>query len=191
MTAASVWRSEVGRKAVHLAMAALPAWTYWVPEPWNWRGLVLAFFAFLTVDAIRLRSSRAHRVFDRRIGAYLRDDEAHGPIRIHELTAAAAIAAWALPPALAATAVGYAVFGDAAAALVGRRWGGGRRKSAAGSAACLAVCLAIGAALLPGEPLAVVAGAVIATAVEAMPSPADDNLAVPLVSGLVLALLCA
>jgi dolichol kinase len=191
MSAPALWSHEVGRKAVHVGMAALPAWTYWASEPWNWRGLVLAFLAFLTVDAIRLRWQRAHVVFDRRIGAYLRHDEARGPIRIHELTAAAALTAWALPPALAATAVSYAVFGDAAAAVVGRRWGGGRRKSWAGSAACLAVCLALGVALLPDAPLAILAGAATATAVEALPSPADDNLAVPLISGVVLALACA
>jgi dolichol kinase len=181
---------EAGRKAVHLSMAALPAWTYAVPEPWNWRGPVLAFVAFLTVDLVRLGSARAHAAFERRIGAYLRRDEAHGPIRIHELTVAAAITAVALPPAIAATAVGYAVFGDAAAALVGERWGGGRRKSVAGSMACFLVCVVLGALLLPGRTAAIVGGALVATAIEALPSPVDDNLAVPLVAALALVWLC-
>lgn len=190
MTAVVRGRAELGRKAVHLGMAVLPLWTYWAPPPWNWRGLVLAFLAILTVDVIRLGSERVHRAFEQRIGAYLRRDEARGPIRVHELTAAAAILAFLLPPALAATAMGYAVFGDAAAALVGQRFGAGRKKSLAGSAACFATSLGVGAALLPGEPVAVVVGALVATAVEAARLPVDDNLAVPLVAGLALALVC-
>jgi dolichol kinase len=182
---------EIGRKAVHVGMAVLPVWTYAVPDPWSWRGPVLAFLAFLTVDVARLRSMRLHAAFDRRIGAYLRRDELRGPIRIHELTAAAAILAYALPPAIASAAVGYAVFGDAAAALVGRRWGGARGgKSWVGSAACLLTCGAIGALLLPGRPAAIAGGAVVATLVEAARLPVDDNVSVPLVSGLALALLC-
>src|SRR5262245_13686860 len=177
MTAAtSGWRAEVGRKAVHVAMAVLPAWTYCAPEPWNWRGPVLAFLGFLTADWVRLRSARVHAALQPRLGTYLRRDEEHGPIRIHELTAAAALLAFVLPPAIAATAVGYAVFGDAAAALVGRRWGDSRRKTWAGSLTCFAVCVLLGAVLLPHRWPAVWAGAAVATLIEAAPLPVDDNL---------------
>jgi dolichol kinase len=183
---AFTWRQELGRKAVHLGMMILPLWTYVAPEPWNWRGPFLAFLAFLTVDGVRLRSARAHGAFAQRIGDYLRADEARGPIRIHELTAAAALLAFMVPPAIAATAVAYAVFGDAAAALVGRRFGGGAAKSVPGSLACLATCIAIGAALLPGRPLAIAVGAAVATLVEAAPLPVDDNITVPLLAAVAL-----
>ena len=188
MTGAASWRHEVGRKAVHVSMMVLPAWIYFAPPPWSARGPVLAFLALLTVDVLRLGSSAVHRWFEARIGAYLRPDEHQGLIRMHYLSGAAAFLGLVMPPAIAALAMADLVFGDAAAALAGRRWGKPRwgRKSLEGSAACLVICALAGWAILPGNPAAILVSAVIATVIEALPMPVDDNLAVPLATAAAL-----
>ena len=80
-------------------------------------------------------------------------------------------------------------FGDAAAALVGRKWGRhrwpGTSKSVEGSAACLAACFA--ACLAAGVPWPAAATAASAVAaVELSPMPFDDNLWIPLSAGAVV-----
>jgi dolichol kinase len=184
-------RHEVGRKAVHLATIVLPLWMYWAPAPWTWRGPLLAFIAVLGFDLLRLRWGPLHRLLDERVGAYLRPSEHRRLISVHYLTSAAVLLAWSVPPAIGATALLYLVAGDAAAALVGRRFGRHRlgRKSLEGSLACFAVCLGLGALLLPGRPLAVLGGALVATLVEALPLPVDDNLSVPLLGAAALLVL--
>jgi dolichol kinase len=184
----AVWRHEVGRKAVHLAMTAFPVWILLVPPPWSSRGPVLAFLFLLTLDAIRLASARVHGWFEHRIGAYLRPHESRTLISMHYLTAAAAFLASVTPPAVAAAAMTDLVLGDAAAALVGRRWGQHRygEKSVEGSLACFAVCWLATALLVPGRTVAVLASACVATLLEARPLGLDDNLAMPLGAAAVL-----
>jgi dolichol kinase len=188
----STLRQEVWRKVVHLATAALPAWIYFAPAPWVVHGPLLAFLGVLTLDGLRLARPGLGSWVDRRLGSYLRPEERRAlVVPVHLLTGSATLLAAVAPPAIAATALAYLVFGDAAAALVGRKWGRPRfgRKSLEGSVACAAACLAVGALLLPGRGPAIVGGALVATLVEALPSPVDDNWSVPLVSALTLVLL--
>ena len=73
----------------------------------------------------------------------------------------------------------YLVFGDTFAALFGQTFGKHRlpylSKSFEGSMACFSICLVIGLIAFPSWQLAV-AGAFMATVVEAIPWPLNDNL---------------
>ncbi len=86
-------------------------------------------------------------------------------------------------------ALTFLVLGDAAAAIIGKRfgrpayWG----KSPHGSLACFVVCLTVGWPLL-GDVRIVVVGALAATIAEALPVPMDDNMRVPIFSGLAMEL---
>lgn len=181
-------RQEAVRKALHLSTVVLPLWMRWMPPPWSWRGPVLAFLIVLAVDLLRLRWGPVRARLGPLVVSYLRPDERRGLISVHYLTGAAALLACTVPPAVGATAVGYLVLGDAAAALVGRRFGRHRlgTKTLEGSAACFACCLVLGALWMPGRWLAVLGGALTATIVEALPLGVDDNLSVPLVAAAVL-----
>ena len=88
---------------------------------------------------------------------------------------------------LAIVCIFFMIFGDLAAALVGKKWGRTKllgKKSLEGSAACFVVCTLV--ALVKLNPVIAIIGAFVATVVELMPFPIDDNLTVPLVSGAVM-----
>jgi dolichol kinase len=88
------------------------------------------------------------------------------------------------------TAVLFLAWGDPVAELVGRRWGpAGRGKTVAGSVGCLAACLLaglVGIGLGELNPWAVLAGGAVATLVERWSPPPDDNLWMPILSGLAI-----
>jgi len=84
----------------------------------------------------------------------------------------------------------FLAFGDASAALIGKKFGKHKilkQKSLEGSLACFCACLAVGLLFL-NRPLAV-AGAFTATFIELIPWPLNDNFWMPLVSSGILALI--
>lgn len=94
------------------------------------------------------------------------------------------------PRDIAVAALAFIVVGDTLAALIGRKFGRHRfgRKSLEGSLACLAGTMLV-ACVTPGLPLSVTAvGAVAAALTEAFSMRIDDNVSVPLVSGLTMVL---
>lgn len=86
------------------------------------------------------------------------------------------------------TALGYQVFGDGLAALVGLEFGRRKigKKSLEGSIACFLACFIIG--LIFWDLRITLFGALIATIIEILPIPLpfNDNLAMPLLSALFL-----
>ena len=184
-------RHELWRKAIHAGTLVLPVWIAVAPDPLRLRGLLLAFLFFLAVDLARLCVPPLARWSERRIGPYLRPRELQRPTSAHYLTFAAVVLAWMAPRGIAAAALAFPALGDAAAAIVGRRWGRRRwgEKSLEGSAAFFVGCVAGGLVFLPDQATAVLAAGVVTTLVEALPLPVDDNLSVPVVAALALALL--
>jgi dolichol kinase len=111
-----------------------------------------------------------------------------GPVT---LGCGAFLALLCFPPAIAAVAIYALAFGDGLASLVGRAFGQHHPaflhgKSLEGSAACFAaVFLAASIQYPPSTALTV---AFAATLVEALPLKDYDNIAIPLVTGLVLSI---
>jgi phytol kinase len=88
-------------------------------------------------------------------------------------------------------ALGFMIFGDFAAALVGKFWGrhrwpGDTTKTIEGTTAFALAATAAGWWFLP--PHVVIISAVAAAALESIRLPVDDNLWIPLVSGVCLTL---
>ena len=92
---------------------------------------------------------------------------------------------------LAIVCLCFLTLGDLCAALIGKQWGRIKlfsRKSLEGSLACFVVCTA--AALLIGlHPVIAIAGALVATLIELLPIGVDDNVTIPIISGLAMHLL--
>jgi len=182
-------KRELQRKSIHLAMIAIPVWVYLVPRDEALLGLIIATFATVAVDLLRLSDQRLKRFFYQLFRSLIRPHEAEHLIGSTYYMIAALLAVVAFDRTIAIAALTFLVLGDAAAAIVGKRfgrplyWG----KSLQGSAACFAVCLAVGWPLL-GRADVAVAGALTAMVAEALPVPMDDNMRVPIFSGLVMQL---
>lgn len=85
----------------------------------------------------------------------------------------------------------YLAFGDAVAALVGKACGKHKiyaGKSLEGSFACLVVCFIIGLIILPTWQFALI-GALIATFIETIPWPLNDNFWMQIINAGILTLL--
>ncbi len=92
---------------------------------------------------------------------------------------------------LAIVCLCFLTLGDLCAALIGKQWGRIKlfsRKSLEGSLACFVVCTTV--ALLIGlHPVVALAGALAATLIELLPIGVDDNVTIPLISGLAMHLM--
>jgi len=112
------------------------------------------------------------------------------------LLIAALLAVEMFPRPVAAAALGYTILGDAMAALVGKAYGRTKvfGKTLEGSVAGLAACLLWAAFLASAGwiswPVAV-AGALVASLIEMLPIPLDDNLGMTLFAGYTMKLLGA
>lgn len=179
---------ELQRKSIHLAMIVVPAWVYLMPHTAALLGLILATFATVAVDLLRLTDHRLRGFFLRLFRSLIRSHEQEHLLGSTHYMIAALLCVVIFDHEIAITALAFLVLGDAAAAIVGKRFGKPRfwGKSPQGSLACFTVCLLVGLPLL--NPALAAVGAVAATIAEALPSPLDDNMRVPIFSGIAMQL---
>jgi len=194
------WLTEARRKALHFCFILLPlALLYeWTPWPrgkgeWRWSLIVLALTA-IALDVIRIHDHRVRRFFTRFVGELLRDHEYFSLLGSTYLLIAALLAVEIFPQSVAAAALGFTILGDGVAALVGRGMGRTRffDKSFEGAAGGLVACLAWASFLAVTGTLpwsVVLLGAGVASLVELLPIPLDDNLAITLFAGYAMKLL--
>jgi len=194
------WRAEARRKAIHLSFLVLPLVLLLEPLPWpRSRGQFRILFLSLTataiaLDVLRIHERRVRTIFRRFFGELIRQHEALSLLGSTYLLLAALIAIEVFPQPIAAVALGFTVLGDAASALVGRAWGRHKLfgKSWEGTLGCLVTCLVWAACVThaAGLPLQItVAGALVATLVEVLPIPLDDNLGITLAAGYTMKLM--
>jgi len=121
----------------------------------------------------------------------IREHESFNLLGSTYLLIAALLAVEIFPRPVAAAALGFTVLGDGMAALVGKAWGRHRffNKTLEGGVGGLLACLAW-AAYLSGMGVlpwgVTIAGALIASLVELLPIPLDDNLGITLASGFLM-----
>lgn len=188
-------RRELARKAFHLASAGAPLLVWLLPRAVALPLLGGAAALALAVDVARLRMRGPRYHFLRRTRAMLRPRERRGLTGATWMALAYAAAALLFAAPVAVAAMLFNALGDAAAALVGRRWGRHRTASgrswegfAAGLAVNLAVALALGLATGAFGWVAAASGALAAALLEMLDLPLDDNARVTLGGGAVLAL---
>ena len=180
-------RHELQRKSFHIGMIVVPVWVYFMPYTPALLGLIIATSVTVAVDLMRLSDHRLRRFFLQLFRPLIRRHEEEHLLGSTHYMIAALLSVVVFQREIAIAALMFLVLGDAAAAIVGKRfgqplyWG----KSPQGSIACFVVCLALGLLLLRSPELAVI-GALTATVAEAMPSPLDDNMRVPIFSGIAM-----
>jgi dolichol kinase len=196
----SGWLSEAQRKAIHIGCILLPLGLLyeWLPWPrghvqWRWFLIVLTLTA-ITLDVIRIHDDRVRGFFRRFFGELIREHEQFNLLGSTYLVIAGLLAVEIFPQRVAAAALGYTILGDGMAALVGKGWGRRRifNKTLEGALGGLAACLVWAAFLgatgmLPWGML--LTGALVASLVELLPIPLDDNLGITLFAGYAMKLL--
>ena len=196
----TAWLGEAHRKAIHLACIVLPLGLLyeWLPWPrgkaeWRWFLIALTLTA-IAIDVIRIHDHRVRRFFTRFFGELIREHERFNLLGSTYLLIAALLAVEMFPQRVAAAALGFTILGDGMAALVGKGWGRRRffNKSLEGAAGGLVACLGwaaflAGTGLLPWS--VAVAAAIVASLVELLPIPLDDNLGITLFAGYAMKLL--
>jgi dolichol kinase len=182
-------RQEVIRKTIHVATLLVPLVVWFLPRPLGLLvlggGVVLA----VLIEWARSEFRWARYLFLSRTRRLLRVRERTGLAGATYMAVGYFLAYLLFPRPIAVLAMLYNALGDAAAALVGRRWGSRRTtwgKSWEGFGAGATVNLFAGL-MVPGiPPLAAAAGALGAATLEFLPIPLDDNLRVTLGGGLLV-----
>jgi dolichol kinase len=189
--ASELQRSSPTRKLIHLAMALVPAVGWWVSYS---SALALAcaiLVASLAVEAARRWWPWVNRLLWQLLPTIFRAWEGRRILGSTWFAVGAVAALLVFGRDVGGTAILFLSWGDPAAELVGRRWGQlGRGKTLAGSLGCLTACLLaslVGIRLGGLSLWAAMAGAIIATVVERWSPPPDDNVWIPILSGLAVA----
>ncbi|HUE96824.1 MAG TPA: hypothetical protein VMN39_09195 [Longimicrobiaceae bacterium] len=180
------FRYEFARKGIHLATVAVPIAVWFLPSAWAFGLLLTGMLGALAVEWARARVRWARHVFLTGTRRLLRAHERKGLAGATYMAIAYLLAYLIFPLHVAVAAMLYAALGDAAAALVGKRWGRhrtGNGKSWEGAAGGFAVNVVIGTAIPGLLVLPAAMGAAAAALVELAPIEIDDNLLVTLVGG--------
>jgi dolichol kinase len=187
------YSQEALRKSTHFLALLIPLGFFAVPRSWAIGVMIGLNVLVLLFEVVRLRRMRPWHYLKRVFGAMIRPREEDNNFTGAFYILLSGLAVIVLFDSyVAAFSLLFIVLGDVASAMVGRRWGKHRirgEKTIEGALSFLLVSLVI-VLVLPGIPLVVgVAGAVVATVVEALTVHRDDNLTVPLSAGLVMHLI--
>lgn len=185
------WFGELGRKAVHVSAIAVPVALYFLPLSLSRTILLVLTGLSLVAEMLRLNQPRLRTFFYLFFGRLVRDHERFGLLGSTYLLLSGLICSYAFAKPITVAALAFLILGDTTAALVGKAIGRVRvfGKTLEGSLACFVVCLAVGW-LIPELSLRqALAGAAMATLIELLPIPLDDNLRIPLAAGFTMTLI--
>ncbi|MCF7805741.1 MAG: SEC59/DGK1/VTE5 family protein [Candidatus Marinimicrobia bacterium] len=188
------YRQELGRKAIHLGSSIIPIAYFFVSKPLILSLLIPATLLTITIDYGRRYVKWMDTLFNFLFGYVLRDDEEAE----YSLTGgsyvmlAEVIAILLFPKFIAIAGLLTLSIGDSAAALIGRPFGKHKlygEKTWEGTLAFL-ISSVIVVSLIPGIPIwAAILSSVAGACVELFFNVVDDNIFIPVASGIVLVLL--
>ncbi|MEZ4701928.1 MAG: phosphatidate cytidylyltransferase [Rhodothermales bacterium] len=190
------YRSEFFRKTIHLLSVALPVGMLLVPRTTGLVALAMLTALALAFEVARGINPEVNRFFVWQFGWMMRPDEKPplGRIRISGATwvlLSALVLLVCFPARIAAMALTVFMIGDAAAALVGRRFGrhrwSGSPKTIEGTIGFI-VFGALAALFFPKPAFWLgPAAALLAGALELLPGPLNDNIQAPFITALAIA----
>ena len=188
-------RQEIIRKTIHLSVNAIIPFTYLflnVPKFWMLMLLGITSILIVIIDLGRTRKEWISKTFGILFNGMLRSHELSGKLTgASYVFIGSFISVFIFPKEIAVLALLFTAIGDTAAALYGRKFGKLRiwNKTLEGSVVGLIACLIIGL-FFPDIPNIIkFSGAFAAMFIELLPIKIDDNLRIPLFSGIVMYLL--
>lgn len=181
------------RAIVHITLATILAILVWVLSRGSGLGLIIGLsLVVLLLDFLRLSSPKMHLYSERLFKPFLRNYESTRFLGATYLLLGCLATTAIFPKDIAVLAISYLAVGDALATVVGESMGKHKlfKKSIEGSLACLFGCCSIGLGWFfsgIGTPLVLMLfGAMAATVAELLPLPIDDNVSLPVLSGLIM-----
>ncbi len=184
--------NELKRKAIHLLALVIPVSYFFLPQTTALLLYTPLALGSIIVDLIRIKKYHLGRVLTWVLRPILRRHERRGFTGSSYILLAMVLSIIFFEKRIAIAGISFIIVGDVAAALIGRIFGKIKvieKKSMEGSSAFILSCVLI-AWVVPGLPFWIgVVGACVATIIEALPLPIDDNFIVPLFSGLVMEIL--
>jgi len=184
-------QNEYKRKGIHLFALSIPVGYWLVPESIALLVLIPITLISIGFDFIRVLDLPGHRILDYLFGPMLREHEEADLTGGSYILFASTLSIFLFSKPIALAAIGFIILGDISSALIGRKYGKVTfgDKTLEGSLGFFVACLVV-IVVIPDFPLLIgVAGALIATFVEALDLAVDDNLLVPVISGVVMQLL--
>ena len=184
-------KKEFFRKTIHVSSIILPL-SYRYIFHYN-RKLTFMVLAPLTIIAlvieiVRLEHKTFKRIFFNIFGIMLRKHEIHNFTGATYLMISAMLCIAFFPSDIAFVSISFLAIGDTLAALIGIPFGKrkilGTNKSLEGSIACFVGTFVF--ALLFLNPIVALTGAFVATIAELSRFPVDDNIKIPISSGLLM-----
>ena len=183
-------KSEFARKAIHLSNAIIPlSYYYFSPDKVNMIIILASFLIFcFFIELYRKNNSKLSKIFSNWFEFMMRDNEKKG-----DLTGATWVFVGALftillvPDPFNIISLLFLSFGDTFAAIIGTKFPFAKlgRKTLSGSLAGFFACIAIG--LVIDMSIAyeiIILGAFMAMFIEILPLPVNDNVSIPVFSGL-------
>lgn len=186
--------SLIYRKLYRLTGLAFPLIYYFTDKKLALCVLAVIIILIVAAEILRFRHPAINRGIFRYFGLILKEKEKRKISGTTLFLIASLLTIFLFQKAIAITALTFAVFGDAIAAISGTWFGRARikGKSLEGSLACFILCFLIGAVLVNinlGINIKLVFfGALAATIMEILPIGIDDNLTMPIFAGLIMEL---
>ena len=183
-------KSEFARKAIHLSNSIIPlSYYYFFPDKIDMI-ITLAFFLIFCffIEIHRKNNHKLSRIFSNWFEFMMRDEEKKG-----ELTGATWVFVGALftillvPDPFNIISLLFLSFGDTFAAIIGTKFPYIKlgKKTLSGSIAGFFACVTIGLVIdISITYEIIILGAFMAMLIEILPLPVNDNLSIPIFSGL-------
>ena len=183
-------KSEFARKAIHLSNVIIPlSYYYFFPDKIDMI-IILAFFLIFCffIEIYRKKNLKLSRFFSNWFEFMMRDKEKKG-----DLTGATWVFVGALftillvPDPFNILSLLFLSFGDTFAAIIGTKLPYIKigRKTLSGSIAGFFSCIIIGLVIdIPINNEIIILGAFMAMFIEVLPLPVNDNVSIPIFSGL-------
>jgi len=186
--------NELKRKGIHLCALVIPlSYYFFLPKSLALLIFTPAALISIFIDLLRHKNTFLSKWINWVLGPILREHESWDFTGSSYILSAFVLSVLFFNKKIAVAVICFAILGDMAAALVGRIFGKVKivnsSKTLEGSLAFFTSCLLI-VIVIPSFPIWIgLVGALIATIVEALSIPVNDNFSVPLLSGLVMEIL--
>lgn len=193
-------KHEKNRKLLHIISGTIiPLAILTLPHFVITLGLEIATIVYIVIEILRLNFPASQKIFNKLFETFLREEEKRKLTGAAWILISATICVYFFEKEIAAIVINLSIWGDAVAGYIGIKSGRIKigKKSLEGSVACLSLCILLMVFVYPLilqhtlSSLFIIVVALSITVLEVISDflPLDDNLIIPVVTGIIITLL--